>query len=140
VRRILKPRPRPFIALTVIFGLLLCLTPAIALTRGMLSDAAKIAACILIIYGVLCFFVSRGRIVVSTDSIVFRPALGTDKRVYFRSIIASLPKVLAEPEHPISLEIYCESRERPAIEIGLKSFRQSDVAWLLSLPELKVQR
>lgn len=140
MKRILKPGPRPFIAFTVMFLLLLCLPAAIVITRDLWGEAGKLAACLFVIYGALCLVVRRARIIVSADSIAVQAAFGEQRRVFFRDITTSRAGVLAELEHPISLEVYCAGRQRPALQIGLKSFRRRDVAWLLSLPELKVEK
>ena len=147
--RVLKPGPRPFIAFSIMFGLLLCLPIFLAARTGKFVDAAKIASCFIGLYAVLCFGIRRGRIVVTDDFISFTPPFGGRQTVLFSDIQASFARVLAEPEHPVSLDLCADSGKRtedgqivlaPLLSIGLKSFRQSDVAWLLSLPALRIQR
>lgn len=146
--RVLKPSTRPFIVFSVMFGLLLCLPLALGLLKGMWLDAAKASVCLLVIYGFLCIFVMGSRVSVSSDFIVFCSAFIWKKTVLFKDVEISIPFVLAESEHPISVSLFADSGKRtkenlivltPLLEIPLKSFAQKDVAWLLSRPELRIQ-
>ena len=136
--RILRPGPRPFVAFSIMCGLLLCLPLLVGVKRGDWSDSAKMAVTIFALYGVLCFVISRNRIIVATDFIAVKPPFGPQQRVSFCDIKASVPAILAEPDHPISLAVYC-GQKQPTLRIHLKLFRKADIAWLLSLPELKVK-
>ena len=131
------------------FGLLLCLPISLVVFRGMWLDAAQMTAGILVVYGVLCFMVSGSRINVTADSIECQSRLGFKQVACFRDIKVSKPQVLAEPDHPVALDIYADSGKRTEegeiilrrlLSIRLKIYRQADVAWLLSLPDLKVER
>jgi hypothetical protein len=140
VSRVLKPGSRPFIVFGIIFGLLLCGAILIGLTKHLWLDAAKMAACLLAVYAFLCFAIGWSRIVVSQERLCFRPALATFRCVQFRDVTASVPLILLELDHPAMLQIYSADSDEPALQIPLKSFRREDVSWLLSLPQLRVQR
>ena len=145
--RILKPGTRPFIAFSVMFGILLCLPLTLGILKGMWLDAAKMAACLLAVYGFICISVMGNRVFFLPDSIVFCSAFIWKKSVLFKDIEVSIPFVLAEAEHPVSVTVFADSGERTKenkivlvslLEIPLKIFSQEDVAWLLSRSELKV--
>ena len=83
------------------------------------------------------------RIVVDDDSIALRRPLIGLSHVPFRDIAFSCARALAEPDHPVLLDIYVADPKRPArhvlkLRLRLKPYRQADVAWLLALPQLKV--
>jgi hypothetical protein len=137
--RILRPGPRPIIAFGVMFAILLCL-PILLAFQGKWIVAAQIGGILLVMYIAISFYVSRGRILVTNDYVAYQPPFGSEQRVAFRDIEVSIANVLAEPQHPYSLEIYRIRNQRPALTILLKAFRQDEVVWLISLPQLKVRR
>jgi hypothetical protein len=138
--RCLKPGPRPLIVFGIILGLLLLLPISIGITRGLWKEAAKIAGVQIGVFAVVGVSIGSVRIIVSGDSIAFRRGVGPLKRVLFRNISRSVPQVLLERDWPVSLKIYCGEDDQPVLSLPLKPFHHSDVTWLLSIPELKVQR
>jgi hypothetical protein len=139
--RTLKPGPRPFVALGVVFGVLLCVLIAAAL-RGSAdpSEVFKGAGFVLLLYGIISLNIWRTRIVVSDYSIGLQPAWGSVREVRFQDITVSVAEVLAEPEHPVALNIYGSNKQWPVLSLRLKPYRQQEVSWLLQLPALKVAR
>ena len=123
------------------FGLLLCYAATVFIPRRLWLEGSKQVAVLFTLFSALCWIVSYSRILVDDDGVSFRPTFGngSERRVTFEGITMSIPRVLGEPEHPIYLDIYCKGK-RPTLRLQLKCFRQKDVAWLLSLPELKVQK
>jgi hypothetical protein len=138
--RILKPGPRPYVALGIILGAVTLLATLPIVRAGKPWQAIKAAEGMLAVYGAVCLAVSRQRVVVESDSVAFRELFKPTNRIRFADISKSIPRTVAEPEHPVALEIYTYNRKGPALRLRLKSFRQADVAWLVSIPELKIQR
>lgn len=98
------------------------------------------AASMFALFGALCLAIGIARIVVDEETLTYCPMPWAAIRVRFDDVSASVPQVLAEPDHPFSLAIYTNDVSRPALEVRLKAFRREDVEWLLSLPRLRVQR
>ncbi len=136
--RIIKPGSRPIVAFGVMFGIIFVL-PILIAVQGNWSVAVQIAGILILGYALLGAYALRQRILVSDDSIAFRTPLGRELRIPFSEIDISIAPVVAEPGHPVALEIYRNRNERPALKIPLKSFRHADVNWLLDLPQLKLQ-
>ena len=138
--RCLKPGSRPLIVFGIMLALLLLLPLSIGIAKGLWKDAAKMAGVLVTVFGVVGISVGSARIIVSNDSIAFRRSLARSQRVLFRDISRSVPKIMLEHDWPISLAIYGGDGNQPMLTVPLKPFRHSDVTWLLSLPDLKVQR
>ena len=94
----------------------------------------------LALYGAVCLAISRQRVVVQSDSVAFQELFKPTNRVRFSDISKSVARTLAEPEHPVALDIYTHDAKRPTLRLRLKPFRQADVTWLVAVPELRVQR
>ncbi len=140
MHRVLRPGPRPFIALGILFGVITVLLLGVALAHGRGLQTLEGIVAIPVIYAVLTAGVLRARIVVSDDALAWRPPFGLlEESVAFSGVTVSNALVLAEAEHPVTLEIFAEGKV-PALTLRLKLFRQKDVAWLISLPQLKVDR
>ena len=139
LRRTLKPAPRPYIALGIVFGAVALLGAIPIFVAGKPEEAAKMSAAIFVMYGTICWVISRQRIFVANDYIAFKALGKSASGVYFKDISKSARRILAEREHPFNLNIYTYGHQQCVLRIPLKPFRQSDVAWLLSIPELKVQ-
>jgi len=142
--RVLKPGPRAAIAFGILFGLFLAVAafaykPGANLVeglKGVLSVAAGFAALLVHIY--------LARITMTDNYIEYRAGFGRTTRLAFSDIEHSSTRALAEPSHPLFLDIFRASdhahhRTRPALRIRLKPFRTDDVKWLLSQPQLKVR-
>jgi hypothetical protein len=140
MRRVLTPGPRPFIAFGILLGAIGLLLVSVGIAHGRGIGSLKALAPLAGLYAALCAGLLRSRIVVTDDAIGYRPPFGiVEKRIPFSDVAASVTSVLAEPEHPVTLRILTKPGRR-GIELRLKPFRQTDVAWLLSLPGLKVDR
>jgi len=61
------------------------------------------------------------------------------KRARFTEVGHSSASVLAERDWPLSLTVVGKDGKRELMSINLKLLRKKDVAWLLALPELKVE-
>jgi hypothetical protein len=138
--RILRPGPRPYIALGIVLGAVTTLATFPLIRAGKPWPAIQAGGGTLVLYGVLCLAIARQRVVVQIDSLSFQELFKPTHRVKFGDISKSVARTLAEPEHPVALDIYTHNTRIPALRLRLKSFRQADVAWLVSIPELKVQR
>ena len=138
--RILKPGPRPYIGLSIV----LCAAGIVAMVplfrAGMPWQAVQAGGGMLTLYGVVSMAISRQRVVVQSDSIAFHELFKPTNRVHFSDISKSIARTLAEPEHPVALDIYTHDAKWPTLRLRLKPFRQADVAWLVAVPELRVQR
>ncbi len=140
MHRVLRPGPRPFIALGILFGVITVLLLGVALAHGRILQTFDAIVAVPVLYAVLAAGLLRARIVVSDDALAWRPPFGLlERSVAFSRVKVSNASVLAEPEHPVTLEIFAGGRV-PALTLRLKLFRQNDVAWLISLPQLKVDR
>ena len=141
--RVLKPGPRAAIAFGTLFGLFLVVAafayrPGANLIeglKGVLVLAGGFAALLIHIY--------LARVTVGDDYIEYRAGLARSTRLAFSDIGHSATRVLAEPSHPLFLDIFRAGSEHhhnaPALRIRLKPFQTADVKWLLSLPQLKIR-
>ena len=137
--RILKPGPRPYIALGVVLGAITLVGMLPVLQAGKPWPAMKAGGSMLALYGAVCLAISRQRVVIQSDSVAFKDPFKPTNLVRFSDISKSIARTLAEPEHPVGLDIFTHSAQKPALRLRLKPFRHADVVWLLSIPELKVQ-
>jgi len=142
----LQPGPRPLIAFGILWLLVAVLLftvaavyrrPFLPTLEGMGYLAAVFAAILGSIY--------LQKIEVGEDHIALRFPFGFGRRVAFRDIAISRRRTLAEPRHPVLLDIFIPDPGKPSrhvlkLRLRLKGYRQADVAWLLSLPQLKVSR
>jgi hypothetical protein len=112
----------------------------IGLRTGRWGDAAQCAGSLLAIMAVFFIIVSGNRLVVTDESIGYRFGFSPMRRMYFRDIASSVPVIVGEPDWPITLAIYAPHSRRPAMWVPLKPWRQSDVKWLLTLPQLKLEQ
>ncbi len=142
--RTLRPGPRPLIAFGILWLLIAALlfTVAVVYRRPflpVLEGLGYLAA----VFAAVVGSIFLPRIVVDDDSIALgRPVIGLS-RVPFRDIAFSRATALAEPDHPVLLDIYVSDPKRPSrhvlkLRLRLKPYRRADVAWLVSLPPLKV--
>jgi hypothetical protein len=140
--RVLRPGPRPYIAIGIVLGLAAAIPLAVFMARAMWTDAMKAAAGALLVYGAICLALACCRITLTARGIAVRETLRRERSVRFDDIVASVPRVLGEPDHPVSLDVYTAAEPSgdgaPALRIRLKPYRQEDVRSLLALPALKV--
>ena len=147
--RAIKPGPRAYVAASFLLVVALALPFGCVLAYGEWVVALKAFGVLLAGCALVAFGISRTRIVFSEDSIRFRYSIGLEQSVRFRDIYESRPEVLFERNHPMCLHIYGDTGKLTEegevvtvllLQIRLKSFRQQDIAWLLSQPELKIAR
>jgi hypothetical protein len=138
--RILKPGPQPYIAVAIVLVAVAMLAMFPVFRGGKPWQAIQAGGGMLVLYAAVCLAISRQRIVVEDDSVAFHELFKPANRVHFSDISKSVPRIVAEPEHPIALDIYTHDGKRPTLRLRLKPFRQADVAWLVAVPELKVRR
>lgn len=145
--RVITPGPRAYAVASFFLLLGLALPFGLVLAYGEWLVALKAFGVLLAGCGLVALGISRTRIVFEPDSIRFRYSIGLEQRVPFSDIFLSQTQVLLERDHPMCLNIYGDSGKRTdeeevvpvlLLQLRLKSFRQRDVAWLLSQPELKV--
>jgi len=134
--RTIRPGPRPFAAIGASFFV-------VFLILGLLGapitgrDLVVLMGVPLVLFALISMLVLTSSVRVGTENIE-TSLLGYRRRIPFHEISHSVPRVLVEKDHPVGLDIYRSGANRPAITVSLKSFRKSDVAWLLALPQLKV--
>lgn len=142
--RVLRPGPRPLIA----FGILWILVAALLFTVAViyrrpflptLEGLGYLAA----VFAAILGSIYLQRIVVGEDSIAVSFPFGFKRRVDFRDIVFSRTRTLAERHHPVLLDIFVSNPKNPSrhvlkLRLRLKAYRQADVAWLLSLPQIKL--
>lgn len=147
--RTIRPGPRAYAAVPFILLIALALPLGCVIAYGEWFTALKAGGVALAGFGLIAFGISRTRIVFSEDSIRFRYSIGLEQRVRFSDIYESRVEVLLEPKHPMCLNIYGDTGKLTEegeivkvllLQVRLKSFRQPDVEWLLSQPELKAVR
>jgi len=146
--RILTAGRRPYIVFTIMLVPFILLGLSLGFTSGKWVEAAKAAGSMLFLYAAVCLYLSRLRLEVTPDTLVYRAGF-TTRTIHLTDIRYSTVEVLAEPDHPVSVSVY-GVRPSPAsprapgstrlLEIRLKVFPQPDVQWLLSLPALKARR
>jgi len=141
MRRTLRPGPKPFIVIAILFAVVASIPAAPSIVGGHALDWLKGVACLAALLGAIGLGLTFTSVTVDEEAITYKSPLDplAAGQVRLAEIAASIPFVLAEPEHPVSLSIYVEGTEAPVLEIRLKAFRRQDVSWLLSLPALRVQ-
>jgi hypothetical protein len=138
MQRTLRVGPRPLI----IIGSILVPFLAVACYQAFLgewNEATTTFGCLLL--GAL-FFASQLyflSIRIDDEKISIHGWLGEKAKVYFRDITRTHVNALFEKDFPMSIDIYCSDQASPAMVIRSKSLRKPDIAWLLSLPELRVE-
>ncbi len=140
VGKILHTAPRPYIAIGIVFGVLGLVGIAPMFVAEKPLDAIKASCCMLVLYGIVCLIISGQKIIVGNDFIAFKSLGKSASAVNFKDISRSVRHILAERNHPVNLDIYTLGHQQHALRIPLKPFRQPDVAWLLSIPELKIHQ
>lgn len=138
--RTIRAGPRPFIALGIVFGIIIAGILFMNMTGPAHHSDFAIIGVFLSIYAGLSIGIWKTHLVVNEQSIILRPALGRETRILFEDIRESIPFVVAEPQHPVTLHIIGQKSSAPVLSIRLKPYREEDVAWLLQLPGLKVKR
>lgn len=144
--RVIKPGPRPAIAFGALFGLFIVIVAVLLIvnpSKNLLEGFKGIA----MLAGGLGLFVGNiyfSRITVGDDYLEYRSGFATSTRIGFSEIDYSRAQVLTERSHPLFLDIFGIGRHEPRrsarrLRIRLKPFRKADVAWLLSLPQLRVR-
>jgi hypothetical protein len=106
---------------------------------GATFEELKALALLAAVFGALLVHIYLSRIVVTEGYISSRVGLWPERHI--AEIAYSKPCALAEPDHPVMLDIFGVkrgARPRASLQIRLKAFRKADVQWLLSLPQLKV--
>ncbi len=142
--RVLKPGPRPLVAfgiLWLLIGALLLVVAAVY--RRPFLPALEGLGYLALLFAAILASIYLQRIVVGEDFIALGFPFGVVRRVDFRDIALSRRRTLAEPRHPVLLDIFVSDPAKPSrhvlkLRLRLKPYRQADVAWLLSLPQLKV--
>lgn len=136
--RTIKPGPRPFVAVGIVFGLMLFALATAALAGpAKPSELLKAGGFLLALYAAISLSIWRPRLVVSAHSIALQPAFGRSKEVRVHDISGSVAEVLAEPDHPVALHIFGAGTRTPLMSLPLKPYRKEDVSWLLQLPGLR---
>ena len=90
------------------------------------------------LFGALLLLIYSVRIKVREDSISVSKYFVSEQKVLFTEISRSMPRILAERDHPLWLDIHGKPDSR-VLRLPLKTCKKRDVEWLLSLPQLKVR-
>ena len=135
--RSLYQGPRAAIAfsilLTIIAAIFLLVAPAGARLEAMFG-IGQVAVLFIAVLGLIYSV----RIRVEKDGISVLRGFWSRRTVHFTDISHSVPKILAEPNHPLWLDIYGQG-SAPLLRVPLKSLRQRDVDWIMSLEKLRVR-
>src|SRR5690349_3042894 len=133
--RVLKPGPRPAIAFAIVLGivavLLLALGPA-----GSALEALKGVALLGAVVGVVLVNIYSSRIVLGDGYIAWKPGLLPERRMAVAEIERAKIGVLAEPDHPATLDLFSVQGKR--MRLRLKAFRKSDVQELLAVVQQRL--
>jgi len=144
--RILKPGPRPLIAFGILWLLIAALLFSVSVVhRRPFLPILEVLGWLAAVFAAVLGSTYLQKIEVGEDHIALRFPFGFGRRVAFRDIAMSRRRTLAEPRHPVLLDIFVPDPGKPSrhvlkLRLRLKAYRQADVAWLLSLPQLKVSR
>lgn len=108
------------------------------------------AGCLIVLPALMFGAIASFRLEVDEDEIRLKNFGFIRKRVRFQEIGYSYASVLGEKDWPVSLKIIGraeegvsegdDSDEHELMTVGLKILRKDDVTWLLSLPQLKINR
>ena len=139
--RIIRPGPRPAIALGLMATIFSTVVLYGAITQqrwdlveGWLFFMAILSVVIMGIYSV--------RIEVTDDHISRLNGFWSTQTLRFDQIDHSVPRALAERNHPLWLDIYSKKQgpKSTTLRLPLKSCREADVSWLMSLEALRIRR
>lgn len=139
MQKTLKVGPRPL----VIIGLILVPLAAVSGYEAFEGDWVGAAKTLGLLMLGTAFFATQlyfWSIRIDDEKIVIHGWQGEKERVYFRDITRTHANVLFEKDFPMSIDIFCVDQTSPAMVIRSKSLRKSDIAWLLSLPALRVEK
>lgn len=106
----------------------------------MLIEEGKLFGWLAAILLPVALITSRNRIVVTDTEIIAYPPLGQPIRARFTEISSSVPRVFVQRTHPGILIISFTDDSKPPVTLALAKFPSRDIAWLLSLKQLKVKR
>lgn len=143
--RVLKASFRPFIILGIAFGFIELLLLVVICKMGNLSAVLIGGAPIPVIYAAICLFITNQKIIVGTDYLAYQAPGGQRKAVNFKDITKSRAHELHAGTSggragnyggPV-LDVYTSDAKRPALRIATGAFRQTDIDWLTSLPEMR---
>jgi hypothetical protein len=105
------------------------------------SDLVEGWLLLVVALGVVLIRIYSIRIVVGDDSISKVEGFWSTQTVRFDEIDRSVARVMAEPSHPLWLDIYLKGQPQKGavLRLPLKSCRQVDVSWLMSLEALRIR-
>ncbi len=142
--RVLSPGPRALVAFGVLWLLVAGLLFVVAAVyRRPFLPTLQGLGYLALVFAAILGSIYLQKIEVGGEHIAMRYPFGFRRRVAFRDIAVSRRRTLAEPRHPVHLDVYVSDPKRPGrpvlkLRLRLKAYRLADVAWLLSLPHLKV--
>lgn len=138
MKKTLNLGPRPFLFLGIIFVPML-IPVFYQLSHGEWREAFGILGIwCLLVAAVISQFHFR-KIEVDDEKIVMLGWIGEKSRAYFRDVSHTSVGVLFERDYPVSISIFGGSGRKPLMLIKPKLLKKEDIAWLLSLPALKVE-
>jgi hypothetical protein len=129
---------RPFVVLGIIFVPLL-IPVFYQLYRQEWREASGILAIWTLIVAFIISQLHFRKIEVDEEKIVVVGWYGEKARAYFRDVSHTRVCVLFEPDHPASITLFSSS-QKPLLEIKPELLKKTDIAWLLSLPAIKVEQ
>jgi hypothetical protein len=136
--KIIKPGSRPFIALGIVFGLILLLPLYLGLGLGKWADSAKMGGSIIVLGSIIIGPIALVRVEVDEHEICLRKYGVFKKQVRFDMISHSYTNILGEKDWPLSVTLVGKDGKEELMTINLKVFQKEDVSWLLSNTKLKV--
>lgn len=133
--KVFKPGPRPAIAFAIVLGLVAVLLLALG-PAGSALEALKGVALLGAVVAVMLVNIYSSRIVLGDGYIAWKPGLLPERRMALAEIERAKVGVLAEPDHPVTLDLFSVRGER--MRLRLKAFRTGDVQQLLAVVQQRL--
>lgn len=139
-QRVLKASSSLFIVLGLVFGFVEVFIVYDICRMGNIYAVIIGAIPIPLIYAAICIFGNQ-KIVVGPDYLAYQRFGWQARAVNFKDVTKSRAHSIAAGKYtaPV-LDVYTSDAKRPALRIPSGAFRQPDIQWLVSLPEMKFHR
>jgi hypothetical protein len=146
MKRIIKPSGGTYTFFGAVLAFPFALSAIICAFKGhlpnshLLVEDGQVFAWLAALLLPIAVITSRNRIVVTDTELIAYPPLSEPIRARFSEISSSIPRVLVQRSHPGLLIISFTDETKESVTLPLTKFPSADVAWLLSLKQLKVKR
>jgi hypothetical protein len=126
--------PRPYV--TAVLIALSLLGATVAIEGGLSNLSFDSLVFVTVVLVILMAAAAWTKVAVSTDSLAFRQSFWFTRRIQFRDISHSHLTRLGSK--PMNLYVFGGGAMTAKFTIQLRAYSADDVAWLLSLPELRL--